>query len=306
MQQVPIFIFPVPGGGTTSSLIIGVTTGGMDFPRNLIYVPDIQTIPPPTTPDPSNTFYFTYTIQNFVDSLQTALDAAFADAGSPGGVAPFFYYDSISQLFYVYIPDSFSSAPATIFVNTQLQLYLDGFRWNLISSTAANGHHYDLRVSGNPYFDYPSVLNQTSDGTALQPPAVILKQDFNNMVYFASVRRLVITSNSIPIISENVPVVDNTGMQTGDVSYNPIFSDFVPNLRDTTDIRSIAYYDPTGQYRILDMKGEGALTRFDLQIFWEDNLGRLFPFFLTINQSASIKVGFFKKSLYKYASKLLK
>lgn len=303
MNEVPLFIFPCPNGGTTSSLIVGVTVGGMDFPRNLIYVPDDSLFTAPVNPDPTNPFYYTYTIQNFVDSLEAALNAAFADAGSPGGVAPFFYYDSVTQLFNCYIPQTFIAAGATIFVNTELEIFLDGFRWDKVSTTAVNGHHFDLLISSNPFYTYPSVLNPTSNGLVGTPTAVILKQDYINMVYFASLRRIVIVTNSIPIIAENVPTVAANGIQTGDVGYLPIFSDFVPNFRDTTDIRSIAYYEPTGQYRLLDLKGNTALHKFDLQIFWEDTQGRLLPFFLTINQTASIKVGFFKKSLYKDSTK---
>lgn len=305
MNQVPLFIFPCPNGGTTSSLIVGITVGGVDFPVNLVYVPD-NPLTAPAQADPINPFYFVYNVQNFVDSLNTALAQAFVDAGSPGGVAPFFFYNSATQLFCIYLPDSFTGAAGnpTIFVNSELVTYIDGFRWNLISRTAANGHHFDLVVSGNAFYDYPSVLNPTTNGALpsdadAQPAAVILKQDYNNMVYFAALRRIVIATNNIPIIAENVPTVSATGQQEGNVSFFPVFSDFVPNFRDTTDIRSIAYYEPSGQYRLLDMRGDAALIRFDLQIFWEDSLGRLIPFFLTVNQSASIKVGFFKKSLYK-------
>lgn len=304
LNVVPLFIFPCPNGGVISSLIVGVSVGGVDFPRNLIYVPDNSITPAPVNPDPTNSFYYTYTIQNFVDSLDTALNGAFADAGSPGGVSPFFYYDSATQLFHCYIPQTFVTANATLFVNTELEIFLDGFRWDQVSTTAVNGHHFNLLISSNPYFVYPSVLNPTSNGAFLatpqaQPNAIILKQDYINMVYFAALRRIVVVTNTIPIISENVPTVAANGTQTGDVGYFPIFSDFVPDFRDTTDIRSISYYVPSGQYRLLDLRGEAPLTRFDLQIFWEDTLGRLLPLFLTINQTASVKVGFFKRELYK-------
>lgn len=304
MAEVPVLIFPCPAGNDNiSSLVIGVTYLGIDYSVNLIYVAD-PFFPVPNPPDPTNPYYYMYNIDKFVNIINTALDTAIANSGFPlVGQVPFFYYNSSTQLFSVYIPKTFTP---TIYVNVELQSYLDGFNWQLVSNSSTNPHHYNLIKSDNPYNTYPSVINAQTNGTpaGVTGPsgvedAYIFTQDHNNMVYFAELRRIVIVTNTIPIVAENIPAISpNNGNFTGETTNLPIFSDFVPNFRDTTDIRSIAYYRPTGQYLLHDMKGDGLLNKFDLQIYWEDSLGRLNPFYLSTNQTASIKVAFLKKTLY--------
>lgn len=292
LNEIPLFIFPVTSGGNTSRFTVGVSIAGTNFSRSLIYVNDGPS-PVPVGPDPLNVYYWVYSFQNFVDSFNAALLLAFTDALSPGGVAPFLWYTSSTQLFSMYIPETFVATGAIIYVNSELQLFLDGFRWLLINREAVGGRDYDLIVPTTDLSKtYPSLVNlPTNQNTAAPSPlAYIITQDFNNMVNLVALRRIIILTNNIPIINENVG--------SEDASYLPIFQDFVPFLNNTTDFRGIAYYEPSGQYRIHDMKGRRALYKFDLQVFWQDPRGRLLPLLLNINETASIKTAFFKKSLY--------
>ena len=87
----------------------------------------------------------------------------------------------------------------------------------------------------------------------------------------------------------------------------PILTDFVPNISAAAgESRSIAYYVPTSQYRLVDLISTNPLQKIDIRIFWEDRDGNLYPLEISIFQQASLKLGFFKKSLYNSGSSLLK
>jgi len=104
-----------------------------------------------------------------------------------------------------------------------------------------------------------------------------------------------ILSNNLPILSEVVPSTNNTGVSAA----LPVITDFVPQLSMAGDTRSIAIYNPTAQYRLVDLSGQSPLSNIDIKIQWQDVLGNLYPILVSSGQQISLKIGFFKKSLYK-------
>lgn len=342
LDQVPLLICPIVPNQPNSNLtplIIGIQYGpdgvpGSYYSLNLTYFPT-SFLPAPVQNQPTQVitpYYFMYSYQNLVTMFNAALAITYVNAGLaalfPGFLAPYFEFDPVTDLFSLIVPSFFTTltAPALfiprIFINHESSTFLFSFvLFSNISNLSSN-----INPFGNDFFFSigPSISNQfypsgvTVPATTVPPafPATSLyykfTQEYSIIEYWTSLRKIIIISNTIPVKNEYVPAtnnVNNAGIsdQSGvNVSY-PILTDFVPNISSTAgDSRSIAYYVPSSQYRLVDLVSTNPLQKIDIRIFWQDRDGNLYPLLLSIFQQASLKLGFFKKSLYKGAGTLLK
>lgn len=305
LGTVPLYIFPVIPGSLatqTSPMIIGVTVGGVDFPVNLVYVADFTTslFPPVNQNNPNQQiitpFYFVYAYQNLIDAINKALNTAWVAAGSPGGApGPYFYLDSVTELISLVVSNAFIVAGATIFVNEFLVNYLDAFHWFQNGINVPNGHDFT--------FIFDSTLNFTLPPFTVGPTLWKFTQEYTTLVYWSALRRILITSNNIPVINEFLPV---NSIDQGIASSLPVLTDFVPSIEQPGQQRSIAYYYPTSQYRLVDMISNRPIQAVDLRIFWQDKQNNIYPLLLQVLQTASVKMIFVKKDLYHPMSELLK
>lgn len=303
LDTIPLYRFPIipnQGNPNLSPLIIGIRSGNVNFPQNLIYVPEHAFHVPSEVQ-----YYFVYTYQNLINSLNTALAAAFIAAASPGGGAPnhapYFYFDPVTQLIKLIVHTSFIATGSTIYANVEMSNYLSSFPGTLLGFNQPQGR------------DLEFLFNQTGtqNGNGLVVPYVpftmnagdlMFSQEYNTINYWSNLRKILITSNTIPIRTEYLSSKDPTSPLPSSI---PILTDFIPALEIAGQSRSISYYYPPGQYRLVDMTGDTPLQNIEMKIYWEDKLGNIYPLTLSIYQQANIKIGFFRKSLYK-GSYLLK
>lgn len=276
-------------------------------PENYAIQPVFQTSLISDKVDPYYQGIFNY--ESFFNMFNGALANAFgvfaaANPGAPqaiAGVSPFFYYDSTTQLISLVAHNSWATNDTQMFpdfpntarvcMNLELGEYLQGF-WALeaIDNTPMPTNQLNLIVqnlgyNGYPINTYPAV-----------PTYLFSRQDYNIITNWNSLRKIVITTNTLPIQTEAIPTGDLT---TGQSSNKPIISDFIPQLTTAGDSRSIAYYNPSAQYRLVDMNQDIPLQKVDLKVFWEDKDNNLYPLFINKYNQASVKVAFLKKSLYK-------
>lgn len=301
LQSVPIFIMPViPGCGTSqvTPMIIGIRTGGINYPVNLVYVADNNTTPVNQPSGSKNQiitqYYYCYSYQIMINMINAALKSSFSSSGLSGNF-PYFYYDSVTKLLNLVVDKSnftngYPSPPvATIFLNSQMINYLEAFEVFFYGYNQAQGRDFEFLLS-RPYV-YSNPLNSSQ---------ALFEQEYNVLDYWTSIEKILITTNSIPIVSEFTP-----SNSSGISSTLPIITDFVPSIEQAGQGRSTAYYYPTSQYRLADMTSSTQLNTIDLKVYWQDRFSHIYPLSLSIFQSASIKIGFFKKSLYN-GSRLLK
>ena len=115
------------------------------------------------------------------------------------------------------------------------------------------------------------------------------------MYLWASLRKIVITSGSLPINFEQSPIFNNNNPD----QYNtlPIVADFIPANAASGDTREIAYYTSTF-YRLIDLSSNSPLQKVQFEIFWLDKQNVLYPLKISTYQEVTLKVCFTKKSLY--------
>lgn len=324
LQNIPLFIMPIlpatsfinpqPDPDLTP-LIIGISYLGVDYPINIQYFAD-NTLPPPVQNVPGvqviTPYYYVYTYQNLITSINIALQTALITSGFPlaGAQAPYFYLNSATQLISLIVPDSFTIGAnrPIIFVNATLFNYLETFRVSFLGYNQSNGKDF-LFILDNP--TYPTYVQAVDvSGNPLSPPLVPparsaywkYTQEYPVLNYWTSLRKIIIATNTIPVVNEYVPAQDNN---SGITNSFPILTDFVPSLEFAGQSRSIAYYFPTSQYRLVDMINDNPLYKINIKIYWEDKKGNLFPLYIPILQQANIKLGFFRKTLYKPFNQLL-
>lgn len=350
LDQVPLLICPIVPNQITllgssnpnlTPLIIGIQNGPDGVPAsffsgNVIYAPQ-NNFPPPIQNQPLQVitpYYYMFAYQELLSMINFQLGLLYISSGLaalfPGYIAPYFIFNPVTNLISIVVPSFFVflTAPLLdiprIYMNNELTTFLDSF--NLSFNVSSNNGSPNI-FGNDSYFVFTQTASEefqffpsgvTVPATTIPPafPARSLyykfPQQYPTLEYWSSLRKIIITSNTIPVKNEYVPATNNLQNainvdQSGvNVSY-PILTDFVPNISAAAgESRSIAYYVPTSQYRLVDLISTNPLQKIDIRIFWEDRDGNLYPLEISIFQQASLKLGFFKKSLYNSGSSLLK
>jgi hypothetical protein len=295
LDNIPLFIFPIvpnQGNPNLSTLVVGISYNNNNYFQNIIYSPDNNFAPPiqnqlqqVITP-----YYYVYSYQNLITAINTALLAQFnifvaANPGAPqaGNPAPYFYYNSSTQLITLVTHQSWATTGPTqalIYMNNSLATFLDAFQTFFYGYNQLNDKDYSFNITNN--------------GNNLSGSNLSFTQEYNVINYWSSLRKIVITTLSIPIISEYIPSQNNNN-----TNQLPIITDFIPIISNAGENRSIAYYNPTSQYRLVNMISSSSLKKIDMYLYWQDLSGNLYPIYISRNQQASVKLAFFRKSLYK-------
>lgn len=296
LNAVPLLVIPiVPNQGNANLTPFTFTINASS--TNVIYAPDNDYTAPVQNQMTQviTPYYYVYSFQNVLDAFNVALATSYTAAGSPGGAgAPFFVFNPVTQLVGLVVSVAFISAAATISINAALTNYLEGFR--LVYLSATNTLQFVLENNGINGFAIPG---QTT-AVASPPTFLLISQEYTSMEYWLSLRKIVLVSTTIPISYEYTPAYSPTGGQTGVSVSVPIITDFVPNIESAQDSRSIAVYNPSAQYRLVDLLGDSPLYNIDLRIQWQDKLGNYYPMYIEPYQQASVKIGFFRRDLYEH------
>lgn len=308
LNGIPILIFPVDvtqNNPNQSSMIIGIQLGGVNFPQHVIYVStNFEPAPMPgsgpiffTNSQATNIYYWVFSIANMINMFNTAIRAAVVASGSGLGPAdtPFYTFNPVTQLITLTVTAAFIASGSILYRNEQADNYLSSF----------NSFYHGNNQPGG--FEFAHILSPLPPGSPVGGPYVF-SEDYVSIDLWFSLRKILITTNSIPILSEYVPSQNPNvfGQNTGINASVPIITDFIPQLEYANQARSIAYYVPPGQYRLVDMISETPLNKINLNVLWEDKFGNLFPVNISIFQQMSIKLAFLKKDLYKNMNLLLR
>lgn len=356
----PLYIMPVvpvaqgntaPFNKYLTPYVIGITYNGIWYGANVYWQPELignftGIVPDNSNPadfDSDNSFFWMYSYDTLLSMVNAAVGVAFAAyiAANPAGPGaafnqPWLSLDSASGLLSWTYHSSWSTppdqsiqapVPATprLAQNIALQSILDGFRTLLVGI-----------INPTPFINNPTdplnaqeiyVATQCLANTnPLNPAYFSMTQTVAILASWASLRRIIVTSNSLPAIPEIIPappvtaptlqhngipdpgptspllptvrpLVSGLGILGGASSY-PIICDMIPAVSAISDLRGVAYYVPDAQYRLVDMLTSTPLYKFDLTISWVDTQGVIHPILLARNQQASLKIAFVKKALY--------
>lgn len=314
LNSMPVFICPTEGPrdgvnlNTPWHVGISFNNAGVMFyfDQTVLWQPEF--FAPPTS-NPVDWFYFAFSYGTFVSMINVAISAAYAAfqatfPAAPQAVAnqaPFIIYDSNTQLFSWVWHTSWATLPpatgalaagqARVGLNFPLLAVFDGFRTLLVNNFATGGNHEADYVWENTG-DNAYTLNGFAN-------SFFTRQGFIAVSLLSNLRRLLVTTSSLPIVSEAAPSTPTTNSPNSNTSATlPILTDFVPFLESSADVRGVVFYQPEAQYRLTNMISDIPLYRVQLAFYWQTNDGTLYPLIISRNQQINVKLGFFKKSLY--------
>lgn len=306
LDALPMLIMPIlttNGNINLTPLIIGIYDPVAPFTywNNLIFQPEIFTTPPViqsgTTTQIITPYHYVYNYQTLLNMMNQGLQTAYAAYVTANPLSPltlpFFVYDPSTTLISLIADYGWISGPAipSIIVNRDLSSYIDSMFYKVYPSTIPNESTeariqvQDLGSNGYPLNLFPAT-----------PGHLKMTMNYSTMFLWASLKKILITTNSIPINFEQAPILNNLNPD----QYNtfPILADFTPSITAAGDSREIAFYF-SNQYRLIDLNLSGPLNKINFQIYWQDTNNNLYPLFISPFQEAAIKFVFSKKNLYK-------
>ncbi|HXS60462.1 MAG TPA: phage minor capsid protein [Candidatus Sulfopaludibacter sp.] len=295
-QLIPLFFQVGYNGGVNPNLTyesVTISYSGTDAQQFLVYVPQDLTIPVPSPPITKFNigYYAVRSYQQFVDSINVALAAAFVSISPslpvlvPALVAPYMIYDPQTQLFSIIADQRFVSNNIQIFFNSDLYIFFQ-------PSFDVKRYAYDDPLGK----DYQIIIKNNNNNNYIPSPVVAgisfyqMEQEAKSVNNIARFRTIVITVNNIPIKYEA-----NTS-----ISFNqlPVLTDFSPLLtNEAGELQTYITYFPSGQYRFSDLSGTSPIERMAIQVFWGDVYDNLFPLLIPPHDKVSIKILFQKKNI---------
>lgn len=228
-----------------------------------------------------------WSYQEFIDIINVALRDAFLAIKAIKGAAPpvsppYMTFDPETQLCTLYSPQTYDTGNPSIPpvpVDT-IAVYFNGPLFKLFPSfetyyTGVTGSSYRLLIKS----EYNN--SETISGT----PYYLTKQKYPTIALWSDFRRIVFETDSIPVEPEYQPTLKNVTRR--------LITDFEPDV--AINNRERFQYSGSGWKRYYDLKSQYPLRTIDLRIYWQDNEGKLYPIYISKDESASVKLLFRKK-----------
>jgi hypothetical protein len=129
-----------------------------------------------------------------------------------------------------------------------------------------------------------------------------LYQDNSTVGLFNPVQSIVFTTSLLPIVQSviSLPKIFNSSTYNlSSVGNNsnvaPIITDFQVPFSATNQYRPNLEYNPSGEYRLIDLYGLSPQSALEISVLWKDNYGGQHIFYLGSGCSASMKLMFRRK-----------
>lgn len=324
LDEIPLLVMPITTGITTP-LVVGVCERPLVASLVPGAAPDFK-VTPPLTPgfrsnvayqtaawdlsaiyDNGNPYFFVYSYTRFVNMINVALQTAWGLAGSPGGAGffPYIHYSANEGNFVLNIPYEFLNAASvtgngwTVFFNHDVTQYLQGFDYSLRTNDPA-GQRFEIQTANLAYDKTYIASLPVGSGTIPAAAGTVysITQDYTSYDYINSIKKIVVTTNTIPVNKEFVPASDGIGdnnFSSGSFNGIGVLTDFQLSFENKPgEQRSIVTYN-SDLYRLIDLVSTAPMRKIDLNFYWSDTFGNLYPIYLSRYGSISMKLGFFRK-----------
>lgn len=122
-------------------------------------------------------------------------------------------------------------------------------------------------------------------------------QEFSTISLWTPITSVVFTSNSLPVVTNQLsaPLLFFDGVKYvggGNSNVAQVITDFIAA---EAQYKPTLIYEPSAQYRLVNLTGNRPLYTFDLNVYWKNRVGELIPFRLSSGSTATIKILFSRK-----------
>ena len=245
-----------------------------------------------------------YTIQAFLDMINTTINLCCADVGIPANEAPLVWLNQDRRVQVFSFSDNANwlggqSATWQLWMNwnifyffQSLQVYANG------EFNPPDGKSYLVLVKDNYNGNYSA---GPISATALN---YNMTQESSLLQLYVTIKSIILATTSIPVNPENISYNGNASTASGVSISNSqtfnIIADFIPGQSAFYSDNFTPYVYRPPFYRLIDLVSNQPLNKLDFQIYYTDDVGQIYPLMLNPKQSVTIKLIFIKKSLAKY------
>jgi len=330
--NLPVFICqPVVGQANVNRSIYQISmqreSDGATVYDEIIWQPDDLTVPVPSGPVTNswqtNKYYYCYSYQHFIDLINNLFES-YRVSGFITGTAPYMYFDTKTHLFTIggnatlYRTDTEGAYLGT---GSGYKIYFNIELYNLFSSLKAIykgttgpvvGADYQLIMDTGSNTAYASLqkyiintyTNPRNNSTGgVDTNDVINTQEYSTLPLWTPIKNIVFRTSLLntapdivgtPIVYEQGDLNINSGKSNTDI-LNIMIDHTVP-MTIGTEYRPYIFFEPIGEFRLVELYGNQPINSMDIAVFWKDSFGNLIPFVLDIGASATIKLLFRKKT----------
>jgi len=295
---------------------IGITYAGGEYTATIYWESNIFPAPVPSggvgARQVASPYYYGFTYTNFLEKINNTLLTLFNSiSGKPTGILPprFSYDENQNRMQFqadcrYFINGATSIAPTTafsIYVNGPLYKLLSGFDWYDFGMPITNAYMNPLQYRLRVYETLNNLQFRKSPPGALTTVFdVIMTSEQLDIALWNPVKSLVFSSGLIPISPTlTSPPKSATGVALTSYGNNSNLSsqltDFEVPFTPNNTYKNTVNYNPTSEYRLIDVLSDIPLNAIDVSVFWKDIYGNLNPFTLASGCNASIKLMFRRK-----------
>jgi hypothetical protein len=259
-----------------------------------------------TVQDNTDGYYECYSFEYFISLINQQILAAFNafavsyGAGFPASaVAPIIAWDGSGNIARFIFENSFNDSNAT-----PIYMYLNSPLYNLFGSLNAinlgyntTGRNFQILVLDFGGFNTYQYVNYVQDPNVVYNVIEVI-QEYSTISAWTPISSIVFTSNTLPIVSNQIskPTIFVESGILGNYGNNSNFQQVITDLvTDSGFYKPNIVYNPSAQYRLIDMTGNTPLTNIDVSVFWKTKLGQFVPFKLGSGATATLKILFTKK-----------
>jgi len=237
-------------------------------------------------------YNYDYVIYLLNNTLKTCFNSLAALTALPTSNIPYFRWDTINNIATLISDQNgfndTSDDYIGLYFNNALYQLLVSLPMTLQSTSSTNGLNYQISTSNYGNANTETINNYT---------AQLLVQEYSTISVWNPVMSVVFTSNTLPIISEQLsaPLVYINGIikQSSNISnIANVITDFESN--DGIYKPSLVYQPFV--YRYTEMVGSTPISTFDITVYWKTRYSDLIPFRLNTGCTATIKMMFSLKN----------
>lgn len=316
---------------TVYEVTLDVSAGGVRYvsTKPVIYIPHIKAglvysgfsapaSPPLTITETTTNYYWVQDLNQFIQMVNDAIATAWADLVSQASltgddaISPYLTWDTERNIATLYAqinlfnqgafwnPYSTPQSPAlaNLWFNAPLRVLFSSFEFTF--QEYAPPESFLLRV-------YDRGDNVIAKGTAVggitnpKFDAFKMAQSYSTGPIMCPIESLIFTTSLLPVLPSllGVPALfsGNSGVTNQDNNniINTV-TDLVVNLTTGSEYLPNVIYEPTAEYRMLDLQSNAPLTSIQISVVWKDIFGQVHDFYIQNGCQASLKVMFRKKA----------
>lgn len=305
---------------TIYSVTIKDNTSGLAYQVYIDWVPQIENVDVPIPPPPNalnplqaeSEWYFCYNFEWFVNLVNTALQTALTNAGVVNGIA-FLGWNTTTNSASLYLDQAnfgYTPPPAlppfSLYFNQSLFTLFSSFPATYYGSVGVvDGLNYNINLPNTQGLNSIFLPVIPPPAPAVQTVCIQINQEWDTTPLWTPVSSIVFTSATFPIVPNrlsplqafNKGVLINLNPNSNNSNFAQVITDII-----TGDLcyKPTLIYEPTAEYRLIDMVGNTPLTNINIQVFFKTKLGNFVPFRLATGNACSMKLLFTKKSSVPY------